>query len=317
MIGSYLIKNKFKLIKIVRGKHMAVSPHDAVDGQYVRFENIDSQGHLQNKFRGRPYLSDDYHNYFCDLKSDCPSLLGDPCPSGSCKPFDNYWDGNDIGFLTGSINNVIVIDNDSGMAGDEFRNYIEALYGKLPETWTAITGSGGQHYYYRYNGHFESSISKLIPKVDLLGENRWCRLPPFSTQKGSYKWHIVPSQYLAEAPDWLDSLNILKHRRQFQYSRPFEKRAVDESELSSALYYIPIDSVDHETWSKIGYALCSSSRESLFIDWCRTDPNPSRHVTNKQINLFRNSRALDNPEGVIFKAAMTYGWKNNKNGSKI
>jgi hypothetical protein len=308
MIANELLRNRYRLIKIVKGKHMAVSPHDAIDGIYVRSENIDADGHLKNKHRARPYLADDYENYFCDLAGDCPSLLGGDCPSGGCKPFDNYWQGSDIGFLTGSINNVIVIDNDSGMSQKEFRQYIETGYGPLPKTWTAISGSGGQHYYYRYQGRFESSISKLIPKVDLLGENRWARLPPFATSKGVYKWDVIPNNNLAHAPEWLDSLNILKHRTSFK-PRSFEKRAVSEDDLSQALYYIPIDSVDHETWSKIGYALCSSGRENLFVSWCQTDPNPKRHVTRKQVNLFRNSMHLENPEGVIFKSAMTYGWK--------
>lgn len=280
---------------------MAVPAKHAIEGCYVRSENVDADGHLPNKFRARPYLKDAYESYFC----------GDVCDDTCrvCKPFDNYWDGYDVGFLTGSINNVIVIDNDSGMALEEFRDWIETVYGKLPETWTAISGSGGQHFYYYYKGHFESSISSLIPKVDILGENRWCRLPPYGTHKGDYKWHIPPSDRLARAPLWLDSLNILKHHKGHKVYKAYTKGAVDEDELSQALFHIPIETVDHETWSKLGYALCTSGREALFTSWCRTDPNPKRHVTGKQLNLFRNGKPLDNPEGVVFKSAMNYGWK--------
>ena len=310
MIGSYLIRNRFNLVKVVKGKHMVCSADDAVDGIYIHRENIGSDGHLPNKHRARPYLAYPYEDYFCSLGGECPSLLGEDCPTNQCKPFDTYWDGFDLGFLTGSINNVIVIDNDSGMSEEDFRRYIETAFGKLPSTWTAISGSGGQHYYYYYPGTFESSISSLIPKVDILGENRWVRIPPCSTHKGSYTWRIQPSRNLAPAPLWLEELNILKHRKVYTAKpTPRVYGAVNEDDLSSALFHIPIDGVDHETWSKIGYAMCSSGREQLFVSWCRSDPDPRRHVTNKQLNLFRNGNALDNPEGVVFKSAIEHGWK--------
>lgn len=308
MIGSFLIENRYNLVKVVKGKHMVCSATEAVDDMYIRKENIGEDGHLSNRNRARPYLAHPYESYFCQLGSQCPSLLGEDCPTNQCKPFDSYWDGFDLGFLTGSINNVIVVDNDSGMQEQEFRSYIESAFGKLPTTWTAISGGGGQHFYYYYNGIFESSISSLIPKVDILGENRWVRLPPCSTHKGSYKWRIPPSRNLAPAPRWLEELNILKHRKPL-YTMPKVYGAVNEDDLSAALFHIPIDSVDHETWSKLGYALCSSGREQLFVSWCQTDPDTRRHVTGKQLSLFRNSTPLENPEGVVFKAALNHGWR--------
>lgn len=63
-----------------------------------------------------------------------------------------------IGIATGEINGLLVIDvdikHDQGKYGDESLKDLESELGELPETWTAITGSGGLHYYFRYpEGH--------------------------------------------------------------------------------------------------------------------------------------------------------------------
>ena len=58
-----------------------------------------------------------------------------------------------IGIATGEINGLLVIDvdvkHDQGKYGDESLKALESELGELPETWVAITGSGGLHYYFR------------------------------------------------------------------------------------------------------------------------------------------------------------------------
>jgi len=42
---------------------------------------------------------------------------------------------------------LVVVDVDPRNGGDELLGHYEAQYGKLSETWTVLTGGGGQHYY--------------------------------------------------------------------------------------------------------------------------------------------------------------------------
>jgi len=49
-----------------------------------------------------------------------------------------------IGIPTGEKSGWLVLDVDDG--GDETISALEATHGKLPDTVTAVTGSGGRHY---------------------------------------------------------------------------------------------------------------------------------------------------------------------------
>jgi len=53
-----------------------------------------------------------------------------------------------IGIPTGEKSDWLVLDVDDG--GDETISALEATYGKLPDTVTAVTGSGGWHYVFKY-----------------------------------------------------------------------------------------------------------------------------------------------------------------------
>jgi len=53
-----------------------------------------------------------------------------------------------IGIPTGEKSGWLVLDVDDG--GDETISALEATHGKLPDTVTAVTGSGGRHYVFKY-----------------------------------------------------------------------------------------------------------------------------------------------------------------------
>lgn len=66
-----------------------------------------------------------------------------------------------VGLRTGSISGVVVIDVDAAKGGS-----VSHLH--LPATVTVITGSGGQHLYFRHPGKtLRNSVGRLAPHVDV------------------------------------------------------------------------------------------------------------------------------------------------------
>jgi hypothetical protein len=66
-------------------------------------------------------------------------------------------------FLSG----IVVIDVDPRNGGDDTLATLEREHGPLPPTWTVLTPSGGQHYYYRVPDGFDTDAATLGPGIDL------------------------------------------------------------------------------------------------------------------------------------------------------
>lgn len=123
-----------------------------------------------------------------------------------------------VGIVTGELNGLLVIDvdikHDQGKYGDESLKDLERELGELPETWTALTGSGGLHYYFRYpDGHeIRNSASKLAQDIDIRAQGGYVVAPPsVHPDTGKlYEWEAgsEPSETpLAELPEkWLQRL---------------------------------------------------------------------------------------------------------------
>ena len=65
------------------------------------------------------------------------------------------WSGCNIGIATGVSSGIWVLDIDPGSGGDAKLAALVAAYGRLPETYTVRTPSGGVHYYFRLPDDFE------------------------------------------------------------------------------------------------------------------------------------------------------------------
>ncbi len=102
-----------------------------------------------------------------------------------------------IGIATGSKSGGIVvididIDEDKGVYGDESLKDWEDENGELPDTWRAITGRGGYHYYFRSDETIKNATG-LYPGVDIRGEGGYVIAPPSLHQNGrNYAWEISP-----------------------------------------------------------------------------------------------------------------------------
>lgn len=123
--------------------------------------------------------------------------------------------GHGVGIATGHQSGIWVLDIDvaDGKAGAETLAAMNAEHGKLPETVTAITGSGGLHLL--FNTHPDHPITNgssrnLGPGLDIRGEGGQIVVAPTIHPNGRpYRWH--PNRHpwalpVADAPTSLYQL---------------------------------------------------------------------------------------------------------------
>lgn len=112
-----------------------------------------------------------------------------------------------VGIATGSASNGLVVidldvDPNKGEDGLETLRLWEKEHGELPETVTAITGSGGMHLYYICNTPIACSVDN-DKGVDIRGDGGYVVAPPSRHPNGrDYEWENHPEDYaVAKADD--------------------------------------------------------------------------------------------------------------------
>lgn len=111
-----------------------------------------------------------------------------------------------IGMACGQVSGgIIAIDldchSDEANGLDYLRDW-EVEHGRLPETWTQITGSGGKQLFYRAGQDIRNSANGEIG-VDVRGNGGYVVLPPSLHPCGDcYEWSISPDDMdVADADD--------------------------------------------------------------------------------------------------------------------
>lgn len=111
------------------------------------------------------------------------------------------WPDSGVGVVTGEKSGgLAVIDLDEhpedGRRGVELLQTWEKENGRLPETWTATTGSGGRHLFYKLQGSMKRQQHLYDNQVDFQTDGALVILPPTIHAKTGrpYKWDIAPDQ---------------------------------------------------------------------------------------------------------------------------
>lgn len=114
--------------------------------------------------------------------------------------FPNF--GVGVGFVTGEISGVVVIDTD-GEEGEEVLRQYERLHGALPSTRTVRSGSGrGLHRHYKHPGYKVKTTQNTDIQVDIRGDGGVCVLPPSLHYSGG-KYELVDDAAPAKLPPQL------------------------------------------------------------------------------------------------------------------
>jgi D5 N terminal like/Bifunctional DNA primase/polymerase, N-terminal/Primase C terminal 2 (PriCT-2) len=109
---------------------------------------------------------------------------------------------NGVGFITGAISGVIVIESD-GPEGEAVLAEFDREHGPLPDTLTIRSGSGrGLHRHFRHPGFFVKTVANPSIKLDVKGDKGYCALPP-SLHKSGGRYEIVRDFDPAPLPEGL------------------------------------------------------------------------------------------------------------------
>lgn len=106
-----------------------------------------------------------------------------------------------VGIVCGQVSGgLVVLDIDEG--GMEALRDWETAHAALPETVTALTGSGGRHLFYRASREVRPSVNGEL-HVDVRGDGSYVVAPPSIHPNGeSYEWGISPDDMeVADADD--------------------------------------------------------------------------------------------------------------------
>ena len=122
------------------------------------------------------------------------------------------WPTAGIGIATGKAGRrqffVLDIDDKNGKNGSDTLAELETQHGKLPDTVTVLTGSGGRHLYFITNVEIRNDSGKRLGEgLDIRGKAGYVVAPPtihengreYAFEHGYTMDDIAP----AEAPGWL------------------------------------------------------------------------------------------------------------------
>ena len=138
----------------------------------------------------------------------------------------NTWPHHGIGIATGLRDDgtfffVLDVDDRDTHSGTTTLTNLETLHGKLPDTLTCRTGTGGRHYYFTSTTAIHNDAGKRLgPGLDIRGIGGQVLAPPTIHPNGTpYTWeHRHP---IANAPHWLEYLlSYEPDRTQIDTHRP-------------------------------------------------------------------------------------------------
>ena len=160
--------------------------------------------------------------------------------------FTGLYADHGVGIATGGTIFALDIDVSDGKQGDESLADLELRHGRLPDTATVLTGSGGQHRYFTIPAGVtirNNASTALGPGLDIRGEGGQCVAPPTIHPNGrAYEWDGGEIGEIAPAPKWLIGLLTDKPKPDTPSAT---KPATSDSESVAARYN------EQTTWAQL------------------------------------------------------------------
>ena len=193
---------------------------------------------------------------------------------------------NALALITGEKNMLIVVDIDNV---DHWRTLLEDTKQREPKTVKAISGSGGIHYYFKYNeklAHIKTSTHCFGAEYDIdIRTNKGCIIAPPSTyydnntqSQVTYKWkRSIFKHDVLEFPEWmLDKINSCSDARiKPKNTKPIaDKKAGDQ--LDDPEIIADIENLDDDPDTAVPYnfvelkqllAMLSPERLTQYDKW--------------------------------------------------
>lgn len=119
------------------------------------------------------------------------------------------WPNSNVAIVTGRTSGIVVLDVDPRHGGDESLAALEAEHGLIPSTVQALTGGGGQHFFFRHPGRHVPNQVSLAPGLDIRGDGGYIVAPSSRGRFRFYEWEASSHPedvQLAPMPAWLLAL---------------------------------------------------------------------------------------------------------------
>lgn len=111
--------------------------------------------------------------------------------------------------ISAEASGLLVVDIDPRNGGDDSYRELIAAYGELPDTVTALTPSGGTHYFFKLPKDLTKATDSLADGIDIKVNGYVVVAPSKISVNGTtknYDWFAGQSPFefqIAEAPSWL------------------------------------------------------------------------------------------------------------------
>lgn len=161
----------------------------------------------------------------CD-KKDCTHPGKHPRNSGGVKEATKdleqvlywwrKWPNANIGVACGKISNITVLDVDikPNCDGRETLRELELQNSPLPMTPMQISGSGGNHYIFKYEPSLINRVD-FLPALDIRNDGGYIIAAPSIHETGKeYNWELlqhIKEHSIAKMPDWLINESVKKN----------------------------------------------------------------------------------------------------------
>lgn len=135
------------------------------------------------------------------------------------------WPDSNIGLRTG--NGIVAVDLDTKGNGEEAFSELVSTHGTLPVTPEQVTGSGGRHLLFSYNGEpIRNSVQGIASGVDVRGDGGLIVVAPsVHASTKQYEWASGRSPFdipIAPIPPWLLAMIRAKMARRIGRLDPEE-----------------------------------------------------------------------------------------------
>lgn len=174
---------------------------------------------------------------------------------------------SNIGIRTGEISDLTVIDIDVGEKGGSL-TWAKLIEGPgQPLTLMVTTGSGGMHFYFKYNSALPTKQNALGKGVDCRNDGGYVVAPPSRHKSGnSYCWDNWDTP-LAPLPPHLSRIKDKRGRPRKDDAR---RKQYSIEEVAEMLESIPADNRDD--WRNVGIILgrefkCAEPAWKVYVDW--------------------------------------------------
>lgn len=157
---------------------------------------------------------------------------------GQIQKWWTEWPNANIGI---SAEGLIILDIDAKNGGFASFEKLETEFGKLPDTWIADTGGGGQHLFFKRNGGACKNGAGLRQGIDIRTDGGFVIAAPSRHASGKcYQWDASCSKKLAELPaEWI---------RFVEGTGKNSKSAKSRFDTAAALAGVPEGQRDNACW---------------------------------------------------------------------